>query len=81
MDMARANIVSVKTVRKMFGLYVVVSLCGSFKDYDSIHISKTGTVIGTWGSRLGNSYRDYLRKVPCTCKVICITDNYIVLKP
>ena len=79
--MARANMVSVKTVRRMFGLYVVESMSGSFNDYDEIHISKTGTVIGTWGSRVGESYRDYLRKVPPTCKLIQITDKYIVLKP
>ena len=79
--MARANMVSVRGVRKMFGLYIVESMSGSFNDYDKIHVSKTGTVIGTWGSRIGDSYRDYLRKVPCTCKVVCIKDNYIVLKP
>ena len=56
-------------------------MVGSFNDYDRIYISKTGTVIGTWGSKFGNCFKDYLRKVPCTCKVVCIKDNYIVLKP
>ena len=78
--MARGNIVSVKTVRKMFGLYVIESLFGSFTDYRHIHVSRTGTVIGTWGN-LGITYKDYLRKVPPTCKLIQITDKYIVLKP
>lgn len=78
--MARGNIVSVKTVRKMFGLYVIESLFGSFTDYRHIHVSTTGTVIGTWGN-LGVTYKDYLRKVPPTCKLIQITDKYIVLKP
>lgn len=78
--MARANMVSIKTVRQIFGLYIVKAESGSFKDYDRIHISKTGTVIGTWGSRVGASYKDHLRKVPCTCKIICVKDNYIVLK-
>lgn len=79
--MARGNIVSVKAVRRMFGLYIIESMFGGFNRYDKIHISKTGTVIGTWGSRVGAPYKDYLRKVPCTCKVICRKDNYIVLKP
>lgn len=79
--MARGNMVSIKNVRRLFGLYIITSMVGSFNDYDRIYISKTGTVIGTWGSKFGNCFKDYLRKVPCTCKVVCIKDNYIVLKP
>lgn len=78
--MARGNIVSVKSVRRLYGLYVIMSDVGDFRDYDKIHVSKTGTVIGTWGSRVGVSYRDYLRKVPVSCKVVCVKEKYIVLK-
>ena len=79
--MARGNIVQVQTVRQMFGLYVVTAFSGSFRDYDRIYISKTGTIIGEWKSFLEKPYKDYLRKVPATCKVVRITDKYIVLKP
>ena len=78
--MARGNLVSVKSVRRLFGLYVIVSNSGDFRDYDRIHVSEAGTIIGTWGCRVGVSYRDFLRKVPATCKVICVKENYIVLK-
>ena len=79
--MARGNIVQVKTVRKMFGLYVVESMFGSFKDYDKIYLSSRGRIIGKWGVSVGIVYKDYLWSVPNTCKLIYVADNYIVFKP
>ena len=78
--MARGNLVSIDRVRKIAGLYVLTSLHGEFTDYNKMYVSKSGTVIGHWGDFFGKiTYRDYLRKVPQTCKIVKIEKNYIVL--
>ena len=46
--MARGNIVTIDSVRRMFGLIVLVAQSGNFKDYERIYLSKTGTIIGSW---------------------------------
>lgn len=78
--MARGNLVSVKCVRYILGLYVIESMSGSFKDYEHIYLSKAGMVIGTWGSKFGKPYKDYLRRVPKGAQIVQIKDDYIVLK-
>lgn len=55
-------------------------MSGSFNDYEHIYLSKAGMVIGTWGSKFGKPYKDYLRRVPKGCQIVQIKDDYIVLK-
>lgn len=80
--MARGNIVTIASVRRMFGLIVLVAQSGNFKNYERIYLSKTGTVIGAWRNVINplRPYRDYLRKIPVGSKLISINEKYIVFK-
>ena len=81
--MARGNIVTIASVRRMFGLIVLVAQSGNFKDYERIYLSKTGTVIGAWRNVINplHLYKDYLRRIPVGSKLISINEKYIVFKP
>ena len=81
--MARGNIVTIDSARRMFGLIVLVTKSGNFKDYEKIYLSKTGTVIGAWRNVINplHPYKDYLRKIPVGSKLICTNEKYIVFKP
>jgi len=62
--MARGNLIDGATleVTQKCGLTILNTHFDwdDFTKYDKFHISKKGTLIGTWGSRVGYKYRDYL---------------------
>jgi len=78
--MARGNHVdSVKVINK-FGLFIVTPEDKQqvFDYYKEIYISKSGTLIGKWGTK-PYEYRDYLMMygIPNNAKLIRRTSSYL----
>ncbi|MFN4026450.1 MAG: hypothetical protein ACK4IZ_03290 [Flavobacterium sp.] len=77
--MARGNHVDGVKVINKFGLFIVTPEFPwqSFKYYDSIYISKNGTLIGKW-----REYKDYLMLygIPEKAELIRRTSSYLFFK-
>ncbi|REC40503.1 hypothetical protein [Chryseobacterium sp. 5_R23647] len=82
--MARGNHVDGVRIINKFGLFIVTPLfeTQSFEPYESIYITKTGTLIGKWGSRFGKPYKDYLMMygIAPESKLIRRSSQYLIFK-
>lgn len=82
--MPRGYMVDSVKIIKRFNLFIVaIDTKGqSFEYYETIYLSKTNTLIGTWGSRFGKPYKDYIMHygVPENAKLIKRTKNYLFFK-
>ena len=77
--MARGNIVSSVNVIRKFNFIIVTPTFGfaNFSRYKKFHLSKKGTLIGTWGDK-PYQYRDYLvMGMPQNAKLLRRTDMYL----